>query len=197
MNTRLLITTAVAFYMFLACANLVRAFDTTGKVRVGSVWVNDFTSSSIFTNSDGDVLIDDKHTYQLVFIRSNTSFLISILDKDFFGIKPGAEEALMKRLDISRPAACKLPISVTTLHSINPDQANIIHYLPFCALQTLADVNGDCNINKNDVQNVKSQYFYDGFDVNEDVNGDGFVNALDISVVIQYLGFKDVCGSTK
>lgn len=179
--------------LFSLMVPTVYADSAEGKVRIANIWVNDFTSSYVAKNAEGDILIDDQVDFQIVYIHTDGSFLLSILKSPFHDIKARAENAFLKRLGIGRPAGCRLDVKTSTLNAINPEESNKIYALPFCALQTLADINQNCVVEKDDLNRLKLRYPYSGFDAEEDVNGDGITNALDVSIVVQFLGTTSVC----
>jgi hypothetical protein len=60
--------------------------------------------------------------------------------------------------------------------------------------KVFADLNGDCYVNALDMALVILPFGKKGYGIRGDINEDGAVNAEDISIIIDLLG-KEVCGS--
>lgn len=104
-----------------------------GRITISGVSVKDVLSSPQATTPQGDVLIVDKpHAYQIVYLKSTNSFLISILGSPFEPIRQQAEQQFLILLDISQVQACMLSVTITTPISANPNEAGKDYPLSFC-----------------------------------------------------------------
>jgi len=89
-------------------------------------------SKTVKTNGEGDALIVDKPTYQIVYLKKNDQFLISINKSPFEEIRKEAEEEFRKITQADQEILCKLNVEVTTPSFANPSLSGKIFPLSFC-----------------------------------------------------------------
>ncbi|MDO8461135.1 MAG: hypothetical protein Q7S38_01690 [bacterium] len=102
------------------------------KITVSGIQVNDFLSSPIKTNSDGDTLFIKNQKYQMVFFKEFNQFLITIDSSPFEETRKEAETKFMSKLGIDKTEACMLDVFVSFPKFAPPDIAGKNFPLSFC-----------------------------------------------------------------
>lgn len=102
------------------------------KILISDISVNNFTKSVKKINQNGDMLVEDSGTYQIVYFPSTSQFLLSIQQSPFEKYRIEAETALLNLLGINKTQACKLDTVITTPFFANPDEAGQLYKLSFC-----------------------------------------------------------------
>lgn len=103
-----------------------------GKIEINGVKLNNFFNSSKVINENKDILISKTDKYQIEYFSLFNSFLISIESAPFEENKILAEQDLINKLGVSKEAACRLPVNITTPQSANPEFAGTNYSLSFC-----------------------------------------------------------------
>lgn len=103
------------------------------KITVSGVQMNDFLSSPLEKNENGDVLFAKTSQYQLVYLPNFEQFIITVLATPFDSNRKVAEEAFLTTLGIAQTQACKLRVSLGTTKFVDPENAGINYNLSFCS----------------------------------------------------------------
>lgn len=107
----------------------------TKKITISGVDTNNFLKMGKEANKEGDWLIVDATSYQIVYFNLNGTFLISILSSPFDKIRSDAEARFIKELGITKEQACNLTVNITTPSFANPSEAGKTRNLSFCQNQ--------------------------------------------------------------
>ncbi len=70
--------------------------------------------------------------YQIIYQKSNDTFIISINDSPFEIVRKGAEEKFLSLIDASKDIACQLKVKIVTPAFANPELAGKNFPLSFC-----------------------------------------------------------------
>lgn len=97
---------------------------------------NNALSEIIETNNQGDSLIVNKSSYQIIYHKNLDQFMISILKSPFEDIRQIAEQEFLQITQADVATVCKLDAVVTTPYFANPDLAGKIFPLSFCQIKT-------------------------------------------------------------
>ena len=89
-------------------------------------------STSIQTNSVGDVLITKKPDYQIIYIKKFDQFLISVTKSPFEKSRERAEKTFLEMAQTDEDTACQLKVAITTPYYANPDLVGKSFPLSFC-----------------------------------------------------------------
>ncbi|MGA3054641.1 MAG: hypothetical protein ABSD63_10580 [Candidatus Korobacteraceae bacterium] len=97
----------------------------------GGVSVHDFRKDpGIYDQRSFWVEINKE--FMINYYASDPGFLISLTTGPFDAVRRKAEAAFLKNLDISKPDACKLPVTVSISRSVDAQRAGINYPLSFC-----------------------------------------------------------------
>lgn len=102
------------------------------KINISGIQTNDFFSSSIETNSSGDVLFKKTQNYQIAYLKEFNQFMIVIMASPFEEVRSEAEDEFLKTLGINQEQACKLNITVGFSRFAPSDIAGKNFPLSFC-----------------------------------------------------------------
>jgi len=102
------------------------------KIEISNLEVNNFYTTSLTIDNEGNQLIANKDKYRIYFIPKYNQFTISILDPAFEETKLTAEEDFVKILSADKKDLCFLNVSIATPGYINPDEAGKMHKLSWC-----------------------------------------------------------------
>ncbi|HVY67601.1 MAG TPA: hypothetical protein VHA30_01745 [Patescibacteria group bacterium] len=97
----------------------------------GTVTVQDYTDHPIASTDDVYVLAQ-ADSYEVVNLKIDNSFLITLLAEPLNQSRQAAETALLNQLKISQADACKLNVSVTVPQSIDTTYSGQELGLSFC-----------------------------------------------------------------
>ena len=70
--------------------------------------------------------------YQIVYFSMDQSFVISLTESPWRDLRPQAEQAFLRALNISQSDACNLKVSVTIPYNVDPEYAGEDLGLSFC-----------------------------------------------------------------
>lgn len=101
-------------------------------ITISDIEIGNFYKGKAQKTSYGDVLIETKDEYHIIYHPENESFLVSVLSSPFETVREKAEEVFLKKLGITINEACKLDVSITTPRFINPIESGKIYGLSFC-----------------------------------------------------------------
>ncbi len=82
------------------------------KITISGIQTNNFLSSPIETNKNGDVLFRKTQNYQIAYFKEFNQFGIVIIAPPFEQARSKAENEFLKTLGITQEQACKLNVTV-------------------------------------------------------------------------------------
>jgi len=94
--------------------------------------IQEALSRGVAVNPQSDILLKDSPGYQIFYIINSDSFLISILNSDFFGTRITAENDLWNLLGISHTTLCGLNVEITTPRYVNASLAGQVYSISTC-----------------------------------------------------------------
>ena len=103
-----------------------------GDMIITGIAVNDFTKDADKILLNGDVVIKEMETYQIVYLNKYQSFIISVLDSDFERALAAAERDFLAILGIDEPNACRLTVQVSSPAFAQNEYAGVSFPLSFC-----------------------------------------------------------------
>lgn len=77
-------------------------------------------------------LLVENPRYQIIYQKSNDTFLISINDSPFEKVRKEAEKAFLSLTNAPEKIACQLKVKVITPYFANPELAGQVFNLSFC-----------------------------------------------------------------
>ena len=105
----------------------------TGEtINISGVNVKNPYATPVKIDTQGDSLMQEQASYNLVYLKPFNEFLISITASPFDINRKIAEDAFLKRMGITQQDACKLKVTITTPLSVNPNEAGQNYPLSFC-----------------------------------------------------------------
>lgn len=93
-------------------------------------------SKTLKINQEGDALLVDEPEYQIVYLKKDGQFLISILKSPFEPLREKAEKKFREITQADKDTLCQMNVVVTTPSFANPDLAGKIFPLSFCPKST-------------------------------------------------------------
>lgn len=102
------------------------------SLTVDGVKVDNFYKQGTVIDTNGDVSVQKTKDFEIVYLAPFEEFIIDILASPFEVIRPQAEQAFLKQLNITQTEACKLTVSVSTTTTANPNDSGRRHPLSFC-----------------------------------------------------------------
>lgn len=113
--------------------SIIPTTDLQGKkITISGVDVDNFYLNSESNNNQEDILIKNTVAFQIVYLKKQNKFLLSIRSSPFTQKRAEAEEQFLKTLGIERQEACRLNVTITTPFFANPDYAGQEFSLSFC-----------------------------------------------------------------
>jgi hypothetical protein len=102
------------------------------KIKISSVTMNNFTKDAEVI-SRGEVLrFEENDEFHIIARTKEGQFMISILGSPFMEMRLKAEEALLRKLNITEEEACKLDVIITTPIFANEAESGKNYGLSFC-----------------------------------------------------------------
>ena len=102
------------------------------KITISGIQTNNFISSPIETNKNGDVLFIKAKNYQIAYLEEFNQFMIVIIAPPFEETRNQAEDEFLKTLGITQEQACRLSVTVGFSRFAPPDLAGKNFPLSFC-----------------------------------------------------------------
>lgn len=103
-----------------------------GDIILDGIAVNDFKQTAARTTEDGDTVIAENSSYQIVFYEQTQEFTISLTGTDFEKSRLAAENAFLVNLGVDRPNACRLFVNEYVPNTVNNEHSGEILPLSFC-----------------------------------------------------------------
>ncbi len=103
-----------------------------GDIILDGIAVNDFKENAERTTVDGDTVVAETSTYQIVFYEKTQEFTISLTGTDFEKSRIAAENAFLVNLEIDRANACRLFVNEYVPNTVNNEHSGEILPLSFC-----------------------------------------------------------------
>lgn len=94
--------------------------------------IQDALSRGVAINPQSDILLRGLQDYQIIYINSTKTFLISVLNANFSGTRQRAENDLASLLGVSHSTICSLSVEITTPAYINSSLAGQVFSLSSC-----------------------------------------------------------------
>lgn len=103
-----------------------------GDIILDGIAVKDFTKTAARITEDGDVILAETTSYQIVFYKQSQEFVISIIGLDFEKSRINAESAFLVNLGIDKPNACRLFVTEYVPNTVKNKHSGEVLPLSFC-----------------------------------------------------------------
>lgn len=103
-----------------------------GDIIITDIAVNDFKKNADKILLNGDVIVKEMETYQIVYLDTYQSFIISITDSDFARSRAAAERDFLGILGIDEANACRLTVQVSSPSFAQNEYGGMTFPLSFC-----------------------------------------------------------------
>ena len=103
-----------------------------GDIILDGIAVNDFKQNASRITEDGDTVLAESSSYQIVFYEKSQEFTISITGTDFEKSQLAAENAFLVSLGIDRANAFRLFVNEYVPNTVNNEHSGEILPLSFC-----------------------------------------------------------------
>src|SRR3989344_6029565 len=103
-----------------------------GDIVISDIAVNNFKENADKILLNGDVVIKEMEIYQIVYLDTYQTFIISITDKDYDRAVAAAERDFLGILGINEANACRLTVEVNSPAFAQNEYAGMVFPLSFC-----------------------------------------------------------------
>lgn len=83
-------------------------------------------------DQQGDVLMKQAPSYDILYFSGDQSFLITLKDQNLQAARDAAEADLLQRLQVGRKEACKVQVIVGVPYDVSPQASGQDYNLSFC-----------------------------------------------------------------
>lgn len=156
-----------------------------GKIFINSVELNDFLTD--VKTEYNIVPILKTNTYIFDYSLTEKAFFVRVSAPPFKATLRQAQQDILKKLSVTRNEACYLGIYATGPAYLVPGD-DMFTPLPFCEGPEHVDFNDDLIVNGIDLAEALDSADSNGPDMVADLNLNGYIDATDISAIIQYYG---------